>query len=253
MHSITVVVPIYKPCSFRTRNLTFLLNELNNLNVNIIVAEQTCGNVGITNWVENLPNVNHVNIETSCEYFHKSYVNNKITEYIETEYVWFVDCDFYTNFRSILKNQQYTQFDFYKPFSVCKDLNEIQTQQLVKTKHLHENMLRKNMSSDRFIKYFGALSYICKHDKFIESGKLDEKYIGWGFEDLDLFLNIYNQKYSIGTETNANAVHMWHPPSMSRAKFMLTNRKYFETKGYTDYQVKQAHQDLFESKTVIDY
>lgn len=253
MHSITVVVPIYKPCSFRTRNLTFLLNELNNLNLNIIVAEQTSDNVGATGWIENLPNISYINIKTNCTYFHKSYILNKITEYIETEYIWFIDCDFYTDFRSILENQQYKYFDFYKPFGKCKDLNEVQTQQLVETKHIQENMLRDNMSSDRSIKYFGALSYICKLDKFIKSGRLDIGYVGWGYEDLDLFLNIYNQKYSIGVASDVNAVHMWHLPVAGRDRCMLTNKRYFETKGYTINQVKQAHNELFESKTTIDY
>jgi len=252
MHSVTVVVPIFKPCSFRSRNITFLLNELNKLQVKVIVVEQTLNDIA-NNRFEKLPNVNQVNFEKNTKHFHKTYICNKIIEHIETEYVWFIDSDFYMDFNTILINREFSKFDFFKPFDTCKDLNEFQTQQLVTTKHINENMLRTNMSSDRFIKYFGALSYICKVDSFKTSGQLDEKYIGWGYEDLDLFLNIYKQNYSIGVAHGVNAVHMWHPPVTNKAKHMLINKKYFENKGYTIDRVKQAHRELFESKTVIDY
>jgi len=252
MHSVTVVVPIFKPCSFRSRNLNFLVNELNKLQLKVIVAEQTLNDIK-SNWFEKLSNINQINFEKNTKHFHKTYLCNKIIEHVETEYIWFIDSDFYTDFTSVLRNQKYTNYDFFKPFNTCKDLNEFQTQQLVETKYMDENMLKMNMSSDRSIKYFGALSYICKVSSFRTSGQLDEKYTGWGYEDLDLFLNIYNQKYSIGVAHDVNAVHMWHPPTVDKAKHMLINKKYFESKGYTIDKVKQAHRELFESKTVTDY
>jgi hypothetical protein len=253
MHGITIVVPIYKLGSYRLRNFSFLIKTLSELNVPILVAEQVETNQPLSYGKLQSNYYQHKTFTTDLPVIHKSWLVNQSINYIKTEYVWFIDSDFCTDFISVLRNQKYINYDFFKPFDKCKDLNEFQTQQLVTTKRINENMLRTNMSSDRSIKYFGALSYICKVENFKASGQLDEKYIGWGFEDLDLFLNIYNQKYSIGVAHDVNAVHMWHPPAIDRAKHMFINKKYFESKGYSIDNVKQAHQELFESKTVIDY
>ena len=253
MHGITIVVPIYKLGSYRLRNFNFLIKNLSNLNIPILVAEQIGTDQPL---LDSKPQSNlyrHKIFTTDIPVIHKSWLVNQAVHHVKTEYVWFIDSDFYTDFASILKCQKFTKFDFFKPFDICKDLNEFQTQQLVKTKCIDESMLRTNMSSDRSIKYFGALSYICKVDNFKNSGQLDENYIGWGYEDLDLFLNIHEQNYSIGVAHNVNAVHMWHLPVINKAKHMLMNKKYFKTKGYTIDRVKRAHQELFESKTVIDY
>jgi len=128
---------------------------------------------------------------------------------------------------------------------MCKDLNEVQTQQVVHTKKIHDSMYCINRSSDRVIKMLGALSLICKTDSLLNINGFDEKYIGWGLEDIDLFNITTTSWANIGKNSKINSVHLWHPITSKMKCNGKKNLSYFKSKGYTTTRAIQIYKQAF--------
>lgn len=245
MHGITIVIPIYKLGSYRRRNFNFLIEVLSKLNIPIIVAEQIEENKSSLTNKPQYKQYRHITFATDTPVMHKSWLVNQAIKYVETEYMWQIDCDFYMDFSLVTEND-YNQYDFFQPYNLSIDLNEINTNILCESGCITERMLSINPGTGRKVQMLGSLSYICKVIKYINIGGLDEKYIGWGLEDIDLFMRLSESDLKLGKTLCRDGVHMWHPISTASRNAGLTNLKYFKSKGYTTSHAKQLYSKMFE-------
>lgn len=249
MHDVTIVIPVYKLFDYRLRNLSFILKTISKLPVKVILVEQTSVDYYMKNTrdiISSIPSILHVNYTSIFEQFHKSWLCNEITSTIETEFIWFIDCDFYCNYEKVLTST-YNHYDFYQPYTICKDLNEYQTQQVTQTGTICESYFNKNSSSDRVIDVLGSLSFICKKTSLQNLGGFDENYIGWGLEDIDISMRILTSKHNIGKSKDTMAVHLWHPITRTDRNAGVKNLKTFKSKGYSTKRVKQLHKEMFKT------
>lgn len=244
MCDITIIIPIYKLCEFRMRNFNFVIEHIYKLPCKVVVAEQTTKLK--SNCFNKKNKINHKLYTTQKDIIHKSWLLNSALKEVDTEYTWFIDCDWFTDFYKIYKQQEYTMYDFYQPYYMCKDLNEVQTQQVVQTNKIHDSMYDTNHSSDRVIKMLGSLSLICKTESLLNIDGFDEKYVGWGLEDIDLFMNITKSPgINIGKNNKVNSVHLWHPITSKMRCTGKNNLLYFKSKGYTTARAIQMYKQAF--------
>jgi len=246
MNNITIVIPIYKLTSYRLENFKFLLENLKHINVPYIIAEQISKIDGEAH-LQNCYGKNHIKFVTDSDIFHKAWLLNKCIDRVETEYVWFVDCDYYMDFESIITKAQYIGKDFYQPYYKAKELNVSQTYEIKTTKNIKEELFLNNGSDDKRYRIYGALSFIANVKALNDIGGLDETYKGWGYEDLDLFMRVHqHDKYKLTIEPEKKGVHLWHPrPSNSNRS---NNQKHFKSKGYSIDSVKKILDTTYYNK-----
>ena len=79
------------------------------------------------------------------------------------------------------------------------------------------------------------LSYIYNKESFIEIGSMNENYVGWGYEDYDLFFRVHGNsdmpKYYID-KTN-HGYHMYHNTSKEIDSTGKKNYKILQSYGYS--------------------
>ena len=155
--------------------------------------------------------------------FNKSKLINKFIEYIDTDYVWIMDADFYANYPSIEQFVSKSSTDLLRPFRRIVQLNEEETKQCINGGCIR---LSGNYEINTAT---GKFSIVVKRDIIRRCGGFDENYTEWGFQDLDFINN------RVGNCTrgciNIDAVHLFHPPSKSNKSYVKNKNLYYANKS----------------------
>tara|TARA_B100002019_G_C21247179_1_gene589032 strand:- start:187 stop:1590 length:1404 start_codon:yes stop_codon:yes gene_type:complete len=183
---VTIVIPVFSLKKERLINFLFICKELSKLenNINVVITEQ-CGfekQSSIFEYLKIYPNFTYIKTKIG-DVFNKSILINRATEEIDTEYIWIMDSDFYTNYKYILANIQ-TGDEFIRPFSETIELSKSETDYLLKTSYIKITRDSYTSSSAN-----GKYSFIIRNDIFKVSGGMNENFKGWGFQDLDFVEN----------------------------------------------------------------
>lgn len=245
MTTISIILPIYNLLGDRFNNFCFILKSLYELidTCEIVVVEQTSGNPNIQRFLYKYPKTKHISVDVG-EVFNKSKLINHGIKQLDTEYIWIVDGDFYTDFAYVLSNV--TKFtDFTRPFSKTIMLTENETESLQELNYI--TITRDEYKTN---KSDGKFSFIIKRSAFLESGMMNESFIGWGFQDLDFIENrlIECEKSYI----DILAFHQYHEPAsrkyVNRNKRLYLNISYEES-VIVDTHLTESGQVLTECKT----
>lgn len=223
-------------CTYRYRNAKHVIKHVRNLNIPVIVAEQVTHR-GIT-----FPDVYTCKVYTDNPLFCKAMVLNKASKETKTSHMWVIDADCFYKYENYVT--EITKYDFYQPFSKCKDLNETQTQQLIECDSITNPMISPNHTDDRVIKMYGAMSFGINLTRLTMLGGFNETYEGYGYEDYDLYIKA--RQHNIYRENNI-AVHMWHPPTTCG---MLENKAKFESTGWTKQQILHELENIYDESTI---
>ena len=209
MYNVTIVIPLYNLDELRKRNFNFLFKKIKELNCNIILAEQHKE----FNYSKKISEkIIHQYVKINSDVFHKSKLLNECANNVKTEYIWFMDADVFLPYNHIL--DCIIDQNVIKPFKYCIYLDEYDTNNFITNKELQIKDTPKKV-----LKKFGALSFIIKKTCF-KKIKFDEKYIGYGFEDLDIAERILNL-YNVHMLDNVIGLHLYH-------KIQQENPKNFE-------------------------
>ena len=112
MHDVTLVVPVYKLYSYRLRNFKNMIQRVLKLKCNVVVGEQLTDTQSSGLTMLNKLDVTHEVINFEGDKFCKSYLLNKLTDLVETEYIWFMDCDYIFDMHETI--HEYNKYDFYQ-------------------------------------------------------------------------------------------------------------------------------------------
>jgi len=199
---ITVIVPIFNLTPLRKRNLEFVYDRLADANLDVILGIQDqnpdldyysrFSNAKIVACPSPVPNA-----------FSKGKIFNECVNYVTTRFFLFLDADIYIPFKNMpLKEDD----EVVKPFSQCVYLDEGKTSEFLSTK-------RADVSDDKYkrISCLGGGALIMKTDLAVKEPLFDERFLGWGWEDID-FGDLLRSKFKIRTIDNF-AVHLYHEPS----------------------------------------
>ena len=238
--NIVIVIPIFQLRGARDKNFWVVLNQLARSGVQVLVVEQHQPDkkLVVRRKIEEMYNsrIKHMGVTVSDSQIHKSLLINRGVQNISKPYVWVNDADCLLDFEHVIK-QLPDQFDFFQPFHMAADLTWRETRGLIETGKLK---LETHMNR-RVLKTYGALSFMFNRDKFIKIGMMDEHFVGWGVEDVELMHRIGECGYTPQTIHNP-AFHLWHPP-------VKPNYKNWET--VSALKIPHISSDVFNKKKII--
>ena len=196
----TIVISYFKSCPFREKNLRLIVSLINEANIPIIIVEQVGGDSSKKTEVISNGKLTHVSY--FCESsFHKSKLYNMSIDYVKTEYVWFLDADVILPFKDII-SRIHSQ-ELIRPMGGVYLLNKEDSLKVLKNKSI-------NISKESLCNYFGKHSFIIKRSSFLNCGMFDDKFIGWGWEDLD-FVQTKASHIDPFVFEDLMGFHLFHP------------------------------------------
>ena len=204
--SLTIIIPIFKLSGLRLRNFKFVLENVVATNCEVVVCEQHSDtNVGGCMHTTNT-RYEKLNIDES-DVIHKATLINHAVKTISSEYVWVIDADFYTKYSTILDYMKTTRCDLIRPFNSVLFLPEQESTELITTgvTRVNGDYTANNQT--------GKFSFIVNTELFNSVGGMNEKFVGWGFQDLDFVENRLPNDISIGV-VDQLGYHLYHkrPP-----------------------------------------
>jgi predicted glycosyltransferase involved in capsule biosynthesis len=204
--TLTVIIPVYNLSGLRLRNFKFVLKNLTKLECDIIVCEQT-GDLSVGEYVREC-GVTYTTLSVvGANEIHKSALINHSVSLVDSRYVWIVDADFFTQYQEIINYMDKCDYDLICPFESVLFLTDVETDELITTGQLTigGEYTANNQT--------GKFSFIVKREVFESVGGMDERFIGWGFQDLDFVENRLPTDIQIG-QVEITAYHLFHerPP-----------------------------------------
>lgn len=259
MKRVTVVIPVYNLDTYRLNNLFFILPLLVP-RYNVCIIEQI--NKSNTHNILKLPkkfNINHIRhikLTNSSNIIHKTWLINKSCNFVSTPFIWVIDCDFYMNFKTfILDNDILDRYDWIQPYNYARSLSENETKQLHDNGELTIQYYGHLQDKHRHVNFYGALSYIFNVVAYQQLGGMDENYIGWGYEDYDIFLTLHNKIPNNPVYINRShcGMHQWHPTSEKNIEGQANrNLMLFANKGYNLKQVNKMLKQHYYKEWVFN-
>jgi hypothetical protein len=218
MNSVCIIVPIFNPAGDRFNNFCFILKKLyEQIDIcEIVVAEQTSENPNVQKFLQKYHKIKHISMDLG-EVFNKSKLINGAVTQTESEYIWLVDADFYTDYGYVLSVVD-TFEDFTRPFNKTIMLDETETDALQELGYITigRNEYESNSAP-------GKYSFIVRRCIFTKSGMLNEDFIGWGFQDLDFMKNRLVECEQ--TFVDCLGFHLYHEPASKQ--YVNRNKRLF--------------------------
>lgn len=230
---ITVVIPFLRANPDRFLNLKALLDSLYKTNIQILVSEQKFNKHSIRKFLQKFyPKVQYVKSNFDINVINKSKLVNIGVNQIKTKYIWQLDCDVVLKWEAIL-NEIPDDADVAKPFRYVVKLTQAETNEYRNngTISLKKGEMRNTVN------LFGQLSFIIKKEIYDKECGMDERFEGWGYEDLD-FAKKISKNYKI-YECSQIGVHLNHPPSESNA---VLNKRILDLNKSYSFDVKKIKQ-----------
>jgi predicted glycosyltransferase involved in capsule biosynthesis len=220
INDITIIIPIFKLINERKNNFFFILESLFETNIPVVVVEQGESPSEFKSFIENKnKNIKYVFMEYKNDKFNKSKMINHAVTKINTKYFWQVDADVYFKWNDVISEIDQS-FDVIKPFNLVIRLTDMETKWFIANKKMKMNKGDVRPTT----KTFGPLSFIIKTEIFKKIGMMNEDFLGWSWEDIELAKRL-QKEYKINVLEKIYGLHLWHKPSESNEK---NNIKVFE-------------------------
>lgn len=229
MNNVTFLVPVFNLQGDRLNNFKYVVSKLRETNKPILVIEQVPMNKEdsiISDFCRAL-GVRHNKVQIDSEDIHKSFLINEGTRQINTEYVWMNDADCLMDFNVVL-NTKFSS-DFIQPYKIAKRLTNYETISILSNNKVDVEFKAEADQSDyNYISMPSALSFIYKKSVFFEVGGMNERFVGWGYEDNEFSTRLLSIVPKVSLEIlTFYAVHLWHKLDNSPNK-SLFNKLIFE-------------------------
>lgn len=209
MNSVTFLIPIFNLDKDREENFKFVLQKILPLDIPTVVVEQVQKGKKskIQKFLKSFPQITHKYHYSNNKDIEKSSMINLGIDIIDTEYVWLLDADAYLKFEDIC-NTRFVH-DFIQPYNYAKRITKEESRNLKLGNPTAISF--DNPRDDKvYISHPFALSGIFRKNIIEKIGKFDEKFSGWGYEDTDMAIKLYNSDLTT-TILPLEALHLWHP------------------------------------------
>ncbi len=218
INDLTFVIPIRIDSVIRLENLCAVIRYIRKLHCSIIVLESSKVNNGFVKRV--LPScslIKHVFVKDCDIIFHRTLFINMALEYVKTRFVAIWDADVIVDNKQIIESIDSLRKGFCDvsfPYNgIC--LNTDNTLRDIYIEKNNINILHKyhhymnNLYNKNYENFVGG-GFIINKDKYIEAGKENERFYGWGPEDLERVLRWENMGYTIH-RSHGVMYHLCHP------------------------------------------
>jgi len=240
-----IVIPIFNPSHHRLSNLKFILDEMSAQNIqNVYVCEQNTNTKDVKNLINSYSFVNYHSIDIESDKFNKSKLVNSSFNITTSDLVWLLDGDVYLNYRYVqLHTPNYV--DFIRPFDKIVILDEVESKILKETSRI-------KLTDRQYDSYqgYGKYSMIIRRTLFNSIGGFDERYKGWGFQDLDFVKKIPNDAKKGHTD---NVGFHLHHDRQSLEDYSDNKNLYNEVKERVRVKKKPRTPEIHINKKEEDY
>lgn len=205
----TIIIPVRIDSTDRLRNLHIIINSLKLLNVAQIIILEADSETKI----KHINGVRKIFIEDySSLFFHTKYIN-VLCNMVDTEYMGVWDCDVIVPLSQIKKAIELLrnhEADMVYPYNgYCYDVNNDVLEQYIQIQN--ESMLMENI--DNLQCFYGRHTcggaFMVNRHKYIKAGGDNEKFIGWGPEDLERYKRWEIKGYRV-CRTEGVIFHLHH-------------------------------------------
>jgi hypothetical protein len=240
MKSVAVIIPIYKLSDYRFDNFCFIIKQFYGLLhlCDVYVVEQVSNSSSVQVFLQKYPKIKYLSLGVG-DVFNKSKLINYGTLQSDSDYIWMVDADFYTDYECVLESvDAYTEF--VRPFNKTIILNEHETEGLRESGYVR-------VSRDKYTTNItdGKFSFIVNRDIFAKSQMMNEDYHGWGFQDLDFIKNRLVDCTT--TSLDIVAFHLYHKSASKQ--YVNRNKRMFLNLSPTE---KLPEETKHEEEMLID-
>ncbi len=212
--SVSLIIPVFDLSGDRLRNFEFNLERAKSAPfVDIIVVEQV-KDINKESPLSNIPGIRYLPIISDCEVIEKSKLINAGALASNADFIWINDADIYCQFSQVLDILKPYHI-VVRPFKYFVKLNEAETQAFLKD--------RKVSAYSKYMNGLCAGSFIIRRNEFAKIRGMDERYRGWGYEDMEIALRITNT-YPIEHYVQFRGVHLNHKKEVSKNATEYTAR-----------------------------
>lgn len=214
-YDLTFVIPIHIDSIIRVENLLLVIDSLIPLNANIIIHECNKYENGIINrLLSRKKGIRYIFTSSEDIIFHRTMIINKSLKYVETPFLSVWDADVIVSLKQIeesMKNLRNGTCDVSFPYdgnflNVDRDFREVYCKRSdIRCLYKYNNYFNSLYSQN-----FVGGGFIINREKYILAGGENEKFYGWGPEDLDRVLRWTNLGYRIH-RSGGPMFHLDHP------------------------------------------
>ncbi|NJL70082.1 MAG: hypothetical protein HC888_00100 [Candidatus Competibacteraceae bacterium] len=148
--------------------------------------------------------VDTIYVPSPYDTIEKSRLINIGASRVKTPYFWMNDADIVVPFQEAI-GQVNHRSPFYLPYRFFIYLDEEET-----TEYISKGTVRTKRTETNMQAFAGG--FIANKDEFMKLGGMDEKYVGWGYEDTELAERV--QRFSRYEILDALiGAHLYHNPS----------------------------------------
>lgn len=153
------------------------------------------------------PNTEIIVSEDKIKPFNKSIAINKGVERSNGDIIMIADADTIVPKNYLLNSIQILD-GFIFPFKFYHFLNEEETNKFLQTSKASDSnaWIIKN---DFGVRNTGGVQIVTR-ELFEKLGKYDERFTGWGWEDLEFVWRVYDELGDVPILDYGHAYHMWH-------------------------------------------
>ena len=212
---LTFVIPIHIDSIVRLENLVMVVDCLKQLNANIVIHE--CGKYGnriIRNHFTRKKNTTYLFSTSDDVVFYRTAIINKTMKYVTTPFVSVWDADVIVDCKQIQESMdclRLEQCDISFPY----DGDFLNVDYVFRECYFKNRDIRLLC---KHFKYFNRLygdnfvggGFLINRIKYIKSGSENEKFYGWGPEDLDRVLRWHNMGFHVH-RSKGPMFHLCHP------------------------------------------
>lgn len=185
----------------RLENIILVTNFLlKYFNTHIAVCESARINNGVVKKLLK-QNINYMFIEDKDPVLHKTAQINQLLHIVNTPFVSIWDADVICDPKAIVESVEKlreNKADVAWPYNgECYDTSFIFKELFLKNNNIKQLLRNKDKMSYLHDKPLVGGSIIMKLDKYIEAGKENEKYYGWGDDDFDRYQRFKIMKFNL--------------------------------------------------------
>lgn len=218
MSSVAVIIPVYNLSGYRFDNFCFIIKQFYELLhlCDVYVVEQVSNFSSVQVFLQKYPKIKYLSLDAG-DVFNKSKLINYGTLQSDSDYIWMVDADFFTDYEYVLESTD-AYAEFTRPFDKTILLNEEESEDLRETNHIKVTREKYITSATN-----GKFSFIINRDIFVDSYMMNEDFLGWGFQDLDFMENRLVKCNK--TMLNGFGFHLYHESASK--KYVNRNKRMF--------------------------
>jgi hypothetical protein len=226
---LDIVLTFYDTCPYRKRNFNFVVDSiLNTTKCHLIVCQQNDQSNDKKTSFSYEKRITYIYYNDSGS-FKKSLLYNEAFKACKSNYILFLDSDVLLPFKNIeLLLNSNTYSNLIKPFNSVFNLNEDQSDSI-----LHSESV--DLSSCEKESRLGKFGFIVSRKEFKRCGGFDDRFAGWGWEDIDFIENRLRIPNFDILDT-IFGVHLFHPISSrkhERSNYILYKENSHKRRSFT--------------------